>query len=84
MRFLVAPCSFDVGWQTDTLAIGLAMPAHSEAGSNIAREVSIDISALQLSGAWWDISILRLTGGLGDYADPVFVRAVSLDYDATT
>ena len=84
VRFRIGARSFDPGNTTNTLVLALDAGPQGAAGSNIAREVSIDLQAADLFGSWWDISITRPTGGGADYVDPVFVRAVALEYEATT
>lgn len=84
VRFRIGARSFDPGNTTNTLVLALDAGPQGAAGSNIAREVSIDLQAANFFGSWWDISITRPTGGGADYLDPVFVRAVALEYEATT
>lgn len=84
VRFRIGARSFDAGSSTDTLVLAFEAGPQGAPGSNIAREASIDLQAAELSGSWWDISITRPTGGGADYPDPVYVRAVALEYEATT
>jgi hypothetical protein len=84
VRFRVGARSFDPGDATDTLVIALDSESQGAVGSSVARELSVDISAPNLLGSWWDIGIVRPTGGGADYIDPIYVRAVALDYEART
>ena len=76
--------SFDAGSATNTLAVTVNFGPQGAPGSNVAREVSGEIPAVHLADAWWDIELNRPTGGGADYTDPIFVRSISIEYEATT
>jgi hypothetical protein len=84
VRFRVGARSFDPGDDTDTIVLAFETSPQGATGQNVARESSIEIQAASLEGAWWDISISRSTVGGANYLDPIFVRAVALEYEATT
>jgi hypothetical protein len=83
VRFRIGARSFDPGNTTNTLVLALETQPQGAAGSNIARESSMQLQPADLAGSWWDISMTRPTGGGVDYLDPIFVRAVALEYEAT-
>jgi hypothetical protein len=85
VRFRIGARSFDPGDDTDTVVLAADTAPQSALGQNIAREASIAIQAGSLDESWWDISITRRADApLTDYLDPIFVRAVALEYEATT
>ena len=85
VRFRLTALSFDPGDPTSGLAIAIDTEPQSTQGSSTARQVSTEIAAPHLAGSWWDIAITRQADAPGtDYLDPIFVRAVALEYEATT
>lgn len=73
--------AFDAGIPTNGPAEFVDPPPQSDEDANVAREAVAEIPAGALAGAWWDIGINRRNG---DYNDPVFVRSIEIEYEATT
>lgn len=76
--------SFDPGDATNTLVIAQHIGPQTAEGQNVAHEIAGELKPADLQGSWWDISISRVKGAPPEYVDPMFVRAIALEYEAHT